>query len=271
MVRLLLLSIAVTVMAQDPPPAVKALDQEISNLKRLPDDARARKVKELGSRIRQQQKPFGVSLAVNLMNAGSDGSGRETLQEIASTLAETLRKAPVQSEEDDVYFVLAELVRYNHLTVALDSPRYRTAMAQIDVKDRERAKADFSLTDVAGKSWSLRSLRGSVVLANFWDSWCEPCRRAIPDLSELHKRFEKQGLVVLALLGEDPASLKRFAQERSIPFPLLVDSGTKVRQLYSMGVPRTLVFDREGKLVAQAVARPARSGWLEMLERAGLR
>jgi peroxiredoxin len=218
----------------------------------------------LSPRILQAPKTYVVSLAMNLLNAGADGSGHETLQTIATTLAEALRKAPVTDQGDDTYAILASLVRYNNLEVKLDSQRYKAEMAQLVEDDDARSKVDFTLTDTEGRSWNLKALRGSVVLVNVWQSLCDRCRGEIPAFEELYKQFHERGLVILTLIG-DPGREKPFG------FHLLDDPrGQVAQQLRVQTFPRSFVFDREGRLVAQTDNLPSRSGWLEKLNRAGL-
>jgi peroxiredoxin len=157
------------------------------------------------------------------------------------------------------------------MQVSLSNPQYSAAMSKLEADDRHRSDADFTLTDVHGKSWNLRHLRGRVVLVNFWATWCPPCRKEIPDLNELHRRFEGKDLVILSISGEVASTVKPFLAEREINYPALLDPGDKVRNLFLVtSLPYSLVYDREGHLVAQAIDRLTLQGFLEMVGRAGL-
>ena len=68
--------------------------------------------------------------------------------------------------------MLAELARYYHMEVSLDDPRYTAAISKLQADDQHRNDSDFTLTDVQERKWNLKSLRGKVVLVNFWATWC---------------------------------------------------------------------------------------------------
>jgi len=58
---------------------------------------------------------------------------------------------------------------------------------------------EFALTALAGNKVSLSSLRGKVVLIDFWAQWCEPCKRELPQLDKLAQEYARKGVVVLAV------------------------------------------------------------------------
>ncbi len=248
----------------------KATDREIEKLGDLPDDARARAVKDLALRILQQPARYAVALASNLVVDGTEAIDRDTLQDVTTTLAGALRKSPTQGN-DTAYMQLAELARYGHMEVSLDDPRFTAAMSKLQADDKHRSEADFTLTDLQERKWTLKSLRGKVVLVNFWATWCPPCRRELPDLDALDKRFRDRGLVILAITDEQASRVMPFLREQKIDYPVLLDPGQKVRQQLRVdGIPDTFIYDRQGRLVARPVARPSMRGFLEMLGQAGL-
>lgn len=250
----------------------RALDQEILKAKDLPDDIRPRVIRSLALRVRQQTISVLEALAFNLAASTFEADGRVTLQDVATTLADALRRSPVQNKTDEVYLALAELDRYGHASISLEDQRYIAALAQLEANDQHRSESDFTLTDMQGRIWNLKSLRGKVVLVNFWATWCPPCRREIPDLEELYGRFQGQGLIVLAISGEEASTIKDFLFRQKASYPMLLDPGQKVKELFRVrGIPKSFVFDRKGNLIGETIDRPAMSGWLELLERAGLR
>ena len=93
----------------------------------------------------------------------------------------------------------------------------------------------------------------------------------MPDLESIYNRFKKNGLVVLAITDEEPGKVKPFIGEYGISYPIVLDPDKSVHKEYTIeGLPRTFVYDREGKLVAQAIDMRTKKQFLGMLELAGL-
>jgi peroxiredoxin len=254
----------------------KPIAGQIHSLRQLSDDVRAGVTKQLALQIRQlPATPNKLRLAVGLANLSTEGDfGHDTLQEVATTLADTLRQ---QTAPDDhgqpaaAYLELAQLVRYEHVQASLDVPQFKAAMAKLEADDQGRQAADFTLTDLQGKTWSLRELKGKVVLVNFWATWCPPCRKEMPDLNALYQRFKDQGFVILAISDEEADKVRPFIAERKISYPVMLDPGRKVNELFQVeGIPKSFVYDREGKLVAQSIDMRTQKQFLEMLGQAGL-
>ncbi|MDQ3918910.1 MAG: TlpA family protein disulfide reductase [Acidobacteriota bacterium] len=115
------------------------------------------------------------------------------------------------------------------------------------------AAPDFSLTDVSGAPVSLSQYRGKVVLLDFWQTWCVPCVEAIPHLKSLQEKYRAQGLVILGVTdrldAEGLATLRKFAGEYKINYPLLVDDKGKTAALYSiLGYPHAYIIGRDGRV-----------------------
>ena len=252
-----------------------AISNQIRHLRDVPDAERGALTKRLALEIREVPAEGGhrLALAVSLSHLATEGDfGRDTLQELATTLAGALRDTPAEYRKGGGFSELAELVRYEHVDASLDLPEFRAAMAKLEADDRQRQQADFTLTDLGGKSWTLRDLRGKVVLVNFWATWCPPCRKEMPDLEALYSRFHDQGLVILAISDEDSSKVAPYIADHHFTYPVLLDPGRNVaRQFIVQGIPKSFIYDREGRLAAEAIDMRTMNQFLALLDRAGMR
>ncbi len=256
----------------------KAIENQIRGLRSLSDEVRARTTKELALKIRQlPASAEKIELALDLASLSTEGDfGRDTLQEVTTTLAAAVRGGPKPASKDNnpagPYIALAQLALYEHMKVDLSDPELMKADAALVAADASRQKADITLTDLGGMKWNLKSLKGKVVLVNFWATWCPPCRKEMPDLQALYDRFKSQGFVILAISDEEAKVVKPFLAERKISYPVLLDADSKVtKQFQVVGIPKTFIYDRNGKLVAQSIDMRTKSQFLAMLAQAGLK
>jgi peroxiredoxin len=254
----------------------KPIVDQLKTLRSLDDAVRAKTTKELALQIRQlPSSPNKLKLAGALASRATEGDfGRDTLQEVTTTLAGALREQPPAGKPGEpayLFVELASLVRYEHMQAGSDNPQFAEAMAKLEADDAKRQKADFILTDLQGKNWHFRDLQGKVVLVNFWATWCPPCRKEMPDLQALYDKYKDQGLVVLSISDEETAKVSPFIADKQITYPVLLDPGRKVNDLFVVeGIPKSFVYDREGKLVAQSIDMRTKKQFLEMLAQAGL-
>jgi len=275
----LLLALTCSLLAQEKTvwsPQEQPIVDQIKTLRKLDDTVRARTTKELALQIRQLPLvPNKLKLAGALAGLSTEGDfGRDTLQEVTTTLATALREQPPTGkpgEPDDLYVELASLVRYEHMQAESDNPQFAEAMTKLEADDTKRQSADFTLRDLQGKSWHLRDFKGKVVLVNFWATWCPPCRKEMPDLQALYDKYKDQGFLILSISDEEVAKVSPFIAERKITYPVLLDPGRKVNDAFVIeGIPKSFAYDREGKMVAQSIDMRTRSQFQQMLTQAGL-
>jgi peroxiredoxin len=110
---------------------------------------------------------------------------------------------------------------------------------------------DFTLSDPSGKPVRLRDLRGQVVVVDFWATWCGPCRALMPQIQKMNEGLAARGLTILGLdVGEDAATVAKFAKTQSYTFRLLLDAEPEVTSRYFVqAYPTTFVIDRAGRIV----------------------
>jgi peroxiredoxin len=93
----------------------------------------------------------------------------------------------------------------------------------------------------------------------------------MPDLQALYDKYKDQGFLVLSISDEDAAKVQPFISQRNITYPVLLDPGRKVNDRFQVeGIPKSFVYDREGKLVAQSIDMRTRTQFQQMLAAAGL-
>ena len=105
------------------------------------------------------------------------------------------------------------------------------------------------LADIRGVEHSLEQYRGKVVVVNFWATWCPPCVEELPSLESAWQRYRQQGLVVLAVSGEERDVVTSFLERlpSDITFPVLIDGDMKSGNRWQIrGLPTTVVVDRSG-------------------------
>lgn len=106
-----------------------------------------------------------------------------------------------------------------------------------------------------GSTLSLDDFAGHVVVLNVWGSWCGPCRTEMPDLQELHRSFQDQGVTVLGVdVRDDRQAARDFVADRSITYPNIFDQpGRSLLALDGFPrntVPSTVVLDRRHRVAA---------------------
>ncbi len=102
--------------------------------------------------------------------------------------------------------------------------------------------------------WS--SLRGKVVVLDFWATWCAPCIAGIPHLNELSKSLANQNVVFIAVDDEDPDVVKKFLAKKPIAAWIGLDTDQRVFKAYGVvGRPATIVIDANGRVAANNLSK----------------
>lgn len=266
------LCIAPTLFAQATGPEILS---EIKSLRSLSAEQRPIETVKLAGEV--NALPAGeekLELADDLCHLVTEGDqGQATIQAVADMLSKALAEKPIPARGGvpSPYLDLANLARYEHVPVSLNDPLYARANRMLAQNEAEVAKANFTLQDLHGNSYTLSALRGKVVLVNFWATWCPPCRVEMPALDAIYTRFKSQGLVILSISDEMPETVSSFLSRANYHPPVLIDSGDTVHKRFHVkGIPHTFVYDRSGKLVGQAIDERTERQFLALLAEAGL-
>ena len=121
----------------------------------------------------------------------------------------------------------------------------------------ERAPA-FSLERLDdGGTISLASLRGKVVVLNFWASWCDPCKREAPALEQLWRDYRSQGVVVLGIDTNDASNdARQFISAHDVTYPTVGGGGSLTAEYRILDLPVTYVLNRQGRVVGGEILGP---------------
>lgn len=130
---------------------------------------------------------------------------------------------------------------------------------------------DFELLSLVGDGVRLSDYKGSVVLVNFWATWCAPCRLEMPDFQKVYEKSHPDMKILAVNVGETPEQVQPFIEELGLTFDILLDAESEVSELYNvLGYPTSLVIGRDGNIVAYHVGYLNSTQLTQYLEEAGI-
>jgi len=243
-----------------------------------PDVERGKKITAAAAQIDAfQAGNKKVQFATQLVQLAAKGDpGKEPMQAVTDTLSKALIETPgTEGKKDkpaDSYMELARLVRYAGMTTTVSNPQLANAEAVLVERDADVQKADFTLPTLDGKKVTLSQLKGKIVLVNFTSAACPSCQGEMVNLNLIYQHFEPQGLVILSVTDDDLKQIGNFASRNSLKYPIAFDTFHKAKEQFHVDqMPRTFVFDRDGKLVAESLDASTQAQFFRMLARAGLK
>jgi thiol-disulfide isomerase/thioredoxin len=135
-------------------------------------------------------------------------------------------------------FLLAGVVSAG---IAADVPAFRPWLAETPAMQLKR---------LDGQAFDLESLRGRVVLINFWATWCEPCRDEMPSLVRLQSKLKGRPFELLAVnYGESEPTVARFLERHRLALPVLLDPEKRVADRWgAKGLPMTFLVGADGRI-----------------------
>lgn len=125
-----------------------------------------------------------------------------------------------------------------------------TGAATRDDDDRGRPAPNLQLVDLEGRSVSLASLRGKVVIVDFWATWCPPCVMEVPTFKKLQTTYRDKGLEIIAIsLDEDKRDLAEFIRKNDLTYTVVLGDENLAEKFGPLtGLPMTYFIDRKGRI-----------------------
>ncbi|MDR2689560.1 MAG: TlpA family protein disulfide reductase [Azoarcus sp.] len=119
---------------------------------------------------------------------------------------------------------------------------------------------EVQLATLQGERIDTATLRGKVVLMNFWATTCVTCVAEMPDLVRTHQRFAARGLetVAVAMNYDPPAQVRTYVEKNALPFIIALDTDGAVAQAFDEVrlTPTTFLIDRQGRIVHKYLGAP---------------
>ncbi|MGD2140835.1 MAG: TlpA disulfide reductase family protein [Burkholderiales bacterium] len=113
-----------------------------------------------------------------------------------------------------------------------------------------------SLPDLSGTPQTIGNWKGKVLVVNFWATWCPPCLEEIPIFVRLQRQMGEQGLQFVGIAVDKHDKVAAFVRENGVNYPVMIGQLDAIELAESAGntsggLPYTLVFDREGRIVSR--------------------
>lgn len=134
-----------------------------------------------------------------------------------------------------------------------------TPSGEVIAKDDRQDAPNITGELLTGEPYALDEHAGSIVVMNFWASWCAPCRIETPDLQQIYETYQPQGVELIGVLVRDTKGQgQTFSQQVGVTYPSLYDPSAKIAlQLngYPLtAIPSTVVIDANGQVAAAYVS-----------------
>lgn len=112
---------------------------------------------------------------------------------------------------------------------------------------------DARVPDLGGNPKSLRDFLGRPLIVNFWATWCEPCRREMPLLQQLQRRYQSEGLQILGVAVDSRPAVQQYLRTRPVNYPMLAGETEGTEAMSRFGAQPVLPFsvftDASGRII----------------------
>ena len=131
--------------------------------------------------------------------------------------------------------------------------------AQADA-NAAQALRQLAMTDLEGRERSIGKLEGKIIVANYWATWCLPCREEMPAFSRLQTKYAANGVQFVGISIDSADNVTKFQKEHAINYPLWISTESAIEITspignQARGLPFTILLDRNGRITATKLGR----------------
>jgi thiol-disulfide isomerase/thioredoxin len=132
-------------------------------------------------------------------------------------------------------------------------------------------RPEFAAADLNGQLRNIKEWDGKVIFLNFWATWCQPCKREIPEFIELQKHYGNQDFQIIGIAIDDEEAVQEYAELVGMNYPNLValSDGIELAQRYGNGIgalPYTVIINRDGEISSTITGELSKKRAKEILE-----
>lgn len=145
--------------------------------------------------------------------------------------------------------------------------RIADTTSNAEIKSTKNLAPDFTLKLTDGKDIKLSDHKGKIVIIDFWATWCPPCKRGIPDLVEIQKRYQKDVIIIgISLDNETKPDVVPFIKQYKINYPVAYGNMEVVAAFGNIeAIPTSFIVDQSGKIVDKHVGLVDKSAYINKI------
>lgn len=223
------------------------------------------------------QMPYGIRfLDRYAMNARKPRNMNiPTVHLLVDSIPNDQLKGELILQEAERMSQYADYVQLADEFMARMTPAQQTRLKLIGAKlytgDQGGKAENFTYPDINGKMVSLTDFKGKIVVVDVWATWCGPCRAQIPFLTKLEEEMKGKDVVFVSVSVDsrrDYDKWKKMVEDMNMGgVQLFADQGRQIKEAYKIvGIPRFMVFDRQGNVVSKDAPRPSQPELKRMIE-----
>ena len=199
-----------------------------------------------------------------LVDSLQSAQSQEDLAAILKSAYETNKDNPigifaflnyVQVAEIGLADVEAELAGAPVIAASKQMTKMLESLRSVENTTEGKMFTDFTVTGDDGKEQHLSDYvgKGDYVLADFWASWCGPCRMELPNIKKIYDKYNGKGLMVIGIaVWDKPEDTRKAIEEEQIPWPQILNAGHVPTDIYGIqGIPHIILFGPDGTIIAR--------------------